>query len=96
MLFRMGKTTISVDTRTRDRLSAWAAKHGRAMGEEIEVLLDIAERKEFWERVSVGYASGYAGGDDDEYPEYAHLGPVGPIPSDPDMVDDIPTTVLDR
>ncbi|MEV4538324.1 hypothetical protein AB0J82_31545 [Asanoa sp. NPDC049518] len=92
----MGKTTISVETRTRDRLSAWAAKHGRAMGEEIEVLLDIAEHHEFWEQVSRGYANGYAGGDDDEFPEYAHLGPVGPIPPPPDMVDDIPPTIHDR
>jgi hypothetical protein len=92
----MGKTTISVESSTRDRLAAWAAQHGRPMGEEIEVLLDIAEAHEFWEKVSEGYAHGYAGGDDDDYPEYAHLPRIGPIPSPPDMVDDIPQTIYDR
>ncbi|MDG4823555.1 hypothetical protein O7635_17010 [Asanoa sp. WMMD1127] len=92
----MGKTTISVESGVRDRLAAWAARHGRSMGEEIEVLLEIAEEHEFWEKVSAGYANGYAGGNDDEYPEYAHLGPVGPIPPPPEMVDDIPLTVHDR
>jgi hypothetical protein len=60
------------------------------------VLLDIAERNEFWEKVSAGYANGYEPAPDDEYPEYAHLGRVGPIPPPPEMVDDIPLTVHDR
>ncbi|WP_144022908.1 hypothetical protein [Asanoa hainanensis] len=92
----MGKTTISVESATRDRLAAWAARHGRPMGEEIEVLLDIAERNEFWEKVSIGYADGYAGGDDDEFPEYADLPAVGPFPTPPEMIDDVPSTVHDR
>ena len=96
MLIDMGKTTISVESSTRDRLAAWAARHGRPMGEQIELLLDIAEEREFWEKVSAGYANGYAGGNDDEYPEYAHLAAVGPFPTPPEMVDDIPPTVHDR
>ncbi|GIF51931.1 hypothetical protein Afe04nite_64700 [Asanoa ferruginea] len=97
MLAAMGKTTISVESRIRDRLAAWAAAHGRPMGEEIDVLLDIAERNEFWERVSVGYAHGHvATPAEEEFPEYADLPAAGPFPTPPDMVDDIPQTVHDR
>ena len=96
MLVDMSKTTISVESSTRDRLAAWAARHGRPMGEEIEVLLDIAEHHEFWEQVSAGYANGYAPGPADEYAEYAHLPALGPFPTPPEMVDDIPPTVHDR
>ena len=92
----MGKTTISVESRIRDRLAAWAAQHGRSMGEEIEVLLDVAERNEFWEQVSIGYAHGYEPAREDEFPEYAHLPAAGPFPTPPEMVDDIPPTVHDR
>ncbi|WP_203712894.1 hypothetical protein [Asanoa siamensis] len=60
------------------------------------MLLDIAERNEFWEQVSAGYADGYAPAPADEYPEYADLPQLGPFPTPPEMVDDIPPTVYDR
>jgi hypothetical protein len=91
----MAKTTISVDSRVRDRLAALAARHGRPLGEEIEVLLDIAEQGEFWLRVSAGYAHDPAVAAHDEFPEYADLPVSPPLPTPPEMLDDVPSTVAD-
>ena len=90
MLSGMAKTTISVDSEVRDRLAALAEKHGRPMGEEISLLIDLAEARDFWTEVSVGYSHGAADetSDVDEFPEYAHLGPERSYPTPPDMLDD--------
>jgi hypothetical protein len=52
----------------------------------------MADRDEFWERVSVGYADRHLASADEEFPEYADLPAAGPLPTPPDMVADIPLT----
>jgi hypothetical protein len=78
------KTTISVSTRTRDRLAALASRHERTLGDQLDALLDEAEDRAYWDDVSAGYAALPPELDvvvADEYPEYAHHR-VGPIPAD--------------
>jgi len=85
MLLSM-KTTISVSTRTRDRLAALASRHERTLGEQLDALIDEAEERAYWDDVSAGYAALPRGLDivvADEYPEYAEHR-VGPIPADGD------------
>jgi hypothetical protein len=80
------KTTISVSARTRDRLAALASRHGRTLGEQLDVLIDEAEERTFWADVSHGYAAVPSGLDvvvDDEYPEYSQHR-VGPIAAEGD------------
>lgn len=97
MLVGMAKTTISIESMIRDRLAALAARHGRPLGEEIAVLLDIAERQDFWLQVSAGYAHDPATGHaDDDFPEYADLPPSPSLPTPPEMLDDVPLTAADR
>ncbi|MGH3680026.1 MAG: hypothetical protein ACRDT2_07215 [Natronosporangium sp.] len=69
------KTTITVDSTVRDRLSALVHHHHhRALGDELAALLDDAEARHFWERVSEGYARAVPsdpGGDaTSEFPEH--------------------------
>jgi hypothetical protein len=90
MLDGMAKTTISIDSAVRDRLATLAEAHGRPMGEEIAYLIDVADERDFWTEVSIGYSHGSAGesSDVDEFPEYADLGPEQTYPTPDDMHDD--------
>ncbi len=87
------KTTVSLDTETRDRLAALATLHGRTMGEQIAAMVEAAEDQDFWNQVSRGYADIQAVGADvvvhDDYPEYAHLS-AGEIPAEGDHNEEPP------
>jgi len=87
------KTTVSLDAGVRDRLAALAARHRRTMGEQIAAMVEAAEERDFWDRVSSGYAEIQAVGADvvihDDYREYAHLR-VGEIPSEGEHNEEAP------
>lgn len=94
------KTTITVDSTVRDRLSVLARHHQRALGDELAALLGDAEARLFWERVSDGYAREGRfdpGGDaTSEFPEYVELAARGPLPTPEDLADDIGKYPADR
>jgi len=93
------KTTVSLDGDVRDRLAALAARHRRTMGDQIAAMVEAAEKREFWDRVSSGYADVQTVGGDvvihDDYPEYAHLR-VGEIPAEGDHNVELPTPAKAR
>jgi hypothetical protein len=91
----MSRTTITVDSTVRDRLADLARAHHRALGDELASLLDDAEERLFWERVSAGYARPWdepATTDDAaaEFPEFAGVEPRGPLPTPAALADDMP------
>lgn len=91
MLRGMAKTTISVDTKTRDRLAELANRHHRPLGEELAALLDDAERRDFWNGIAQSYERPHEQPYDaaEEFPEYRDLKGPGDLATPPDLADDM-------